>query len=69
MNYMTIVLQFRNNPSIIDYLDRYFIREWKKAEANYYSAEEFFQGCQSAINQLESGCNSNFILRQNRLVF
>ncbi len=60
MDYMGIVLKFKNDQSIIDYLDKYFARECKKAEANYYGKDEFFHGCQSALNQLKNSCMDAF---------
>ena len=64
---MDIILRFRKDSSSIDHLDKYFIREWKKAETQYYDAVEFFDGCQKAINQLKSGCKSNFENRKDEL--
>jgi hypothetical protein len=46
MNYLEIVIQGYFNQNNREYLEKYFLREFKKAEKEeYFEADEFFNGC------------------------
>ena len=49
MNYLTIVLDGYCNLTDRKYLKEYFIRESKKAEAEFYTPEVFLTGCKDAV--------------------
>lgn len=49
MNYLTIVLDGYCNLTDRKYLKEYFIRESKKAEAEFYTPEVFLTGCKTAV--------------------
>jgi hypothetical protein len=46
MNYLEIVIQGYSNRNNRDFLEKYFFREFKKAEKeHFFEADEFFSGC------------------------
>lgn len=49
MDYLKIVLDGYCNPTDKKFLKEYFIRESKKAEAEFYSPEIFLTGCKDAV--------------------
>lgn len=49
MDYLKIVLDGYCNPTDKKFLKEYFIRESKKAEAEFYSPEVFLTGCKDAV--------------------
>jgi hypothetical protein len=53
MDYLEIVLQgyFDNNNR--KHLEKYFYREYKKAEKEHFEPDEFFDGCFSVVEQFE----------------
>ena len=53
MDYLHIVLQGYYNDNTREYLSKYFIREFKKAEKEHYEADEFFNGCLKAVHTVE----------------
>lgn len=54
MNYLDIVLQGYFNDNNREFLERYFFREFKKAEKEqFFEADEFFYGCLKVIEGWE----------------
>ena len=54
MNYLEIVLQGYFNENNREFLEKYFFREFKKAEKEqYFEAHEFFSGCIKVIESWE----------------
>lgn len=53
MNYLEIVLQSFLDENNSDFLDKYFYREYKKAEKEHFEADEFFNGCLKVIEKWE----------------
>lgn len=54
MNYLDIVLQGYFNDNNREFLERYFFREFKKAEKEqFFEAVEFFNGCLKVIEGWE----------------
>jgi len=54
MNYLDIVLQGYFNDNNREFLERYFFREFKKAEKEqFFEAVEFFSGCMKVIESWE----------------
>ncbi len=54
MNYLEIVLQGYFNKNNREFLEKYFFREFKKAEKEqYFEAHEFFSGCIKVIESWE----------------
>lgn len=53
MDYLELILQGYFNPNTNKHLPQYFLREYRKAEKEYYSPREFFGGCHSAIAHLK----------------
>jgi hypothetical protein len=53
MNYLEIVLQGYFDENNKEYLDKYFYREYKKAEKEHFEADEFFNGCLKLIEVWE----------------
>jgi len=59
INYLEIVLNSYSDFNLKNNLPKYFFREFKKAEKEYYDAGEFFGGCLNVIQDFE-----NNLLRQ-----
>lgn len=53
MNYLEIVLQGFLDENNREFLDKYFYREYKKAEKEHFEADEFFNGCLKVIEKWE----------------
>lgn len=53
MDYFEILLVGICSPNEREHLDKYLIREQKKAEKEYFEAEEFFSGLDKAVEELE----------------
>lgn len=53
MEYLKIVLQGFFNENNREHLDRYFFREFKKAEKENFEADEFFKGCLKVVEFYE----------------
>lgn len=80
MNYKELVLNSLSEDNR-QHPDRYFYREWKKAEKEFYDIEEFFDGCYMIINKWKKvfkdwqfeqvmECNDNLvIIRQDRMTY
>ena len=68
MNYLEIILQGYINENNREHLDKYFFREFKKAEIEYYENEEFFRGCLKVIKKFENNINNQFFDRKNELI-
>lgn len=70
MNFLELVLQGFFNENNREFLDRYFYREYKKAEKeSFYEAVEFFKGCLDVINNWENHLKSKVFERKNELYF
>jgi len=54
MDYQEVILKGYCTPNERKYLVEYFLREFRKAEKEYYSPEVFFNGCLDAISQLNN---------------
>ncbi|MFW5886370.1 MAG: hypothetical protein ACOCUL_01310 [Bacteroidota bacterium] len=53
LNFLDSVLNgYLNQENPKEFLEKYFYREFKKAEKKFYDAEEFFKGCLSVTNFL-----------------
>lgn len=67
INYLKIVLDGYLDGNSRKYLKDYFKRQWKKAEANHYSFEEFFVGLRSVVKAFEEDINLRKAKRINEL--
>jgi len=56
MNYLEVILRGYLDENSRGYLEDYFIREYKKAEKEHFGADEFFEGCIKAINNVKQIC-------------
>ena len=80
MNYKELVLNSMSEDNR-QHPDRYFYREWKKAEKEFYDVKEFFDGCYMIINKWKAvfeewqhkhvmECNDALvIIRQDRMTY
>ena len=69
MNYLEIVLQGYLNKNNRDFLNKYFYREFKKAQKeNFYEADEFFNGCLDVVNFLKQDLQNKVWDRKNELL-
>ena len=70
MNYLEIVLQGYFNDNNREFLERYFFREFKKAEKEqFFEAVEFFNGCLKVIEGWEKHLQDKVFERQRELHF
>lgn len=69
MNYNEIILQGYFNENHRDFLKNYFSREFKKAEKENYSADEFYNGCLKVIKHFETEINMKYQKRKGELHF
>lgn len=68
MNYLEIVLQGYFNENNREFLEKYFFREFKKAEKEqYFEAQEFFSGCIKVIESWEKYLQEQVFKRKNEL--
>lgn len=68
MNYLQIVLQGYFNENNREFLEKYFLREFKKAEKdNFFEADEFFNGCLKEIKNWEKYLENKVFERKNEL--
>lgn len=68
MNYLEIVLQGYFNENNRDFLEKYFFREFKKAEKEqYFEAVEFFNGCLKVIEGWEKHLQDKVFEREREL--
>jgi len=68
MNYLEIVLQGYFNENNREFLEKYFFREFKKAEKEqYFEAHEFFSGCIKVIESWEKYLQEQVLKRKNQL--
>lgn len=68
MNYLEIVLQGYFNENNRDFLEKYFFREFKKAEKeHFFEADEFFNGCLKVIKDWEKHLENKVIERKREL--
>ncbi|MCD8446757.1 hypothetical protein [Tenacibaculum finnmarkense] len=67
LNYTEIVLNGYLNPDSRGYLDNYFFRQFKKAQKDFYEADEFFNGCFRVTRFFEAEMNKRIIERITEL--
>lgn len=67
MDYLSIVLNGFCDEVARHYLKDYFIRQYKEAEKQHYTADEFFFGCNTAIKKLESEMQRSLHERKREL--
>ena len=68
MNYLEIVLQGYFNDNNREFLERYFFREFKKAEKEqFFEAVEFFNGCMKVIEGWEKHLQDKVFERKRQL--
>jgi hypothetical protein len=68
MNYLEIVLQGYFNENNREFLEKYFLREFKKAEKEqFFKADEFFNGCIKVIESWEKHLQNRVFERKNEL--
>ena len=68
MNYLEIVLQGYFNENNREFLEKYFFREFKKAEKEqYFEADEFFSGCIKVIESWEKYLQEQVFKRKREL--
>ncbi|MGI6290975.1 MAG: hypothetical protein ACOXZH_00885 [Bacteroidales bacterium] len=68
MNYLDIVLQGYFNDNNREFLERYFFREFKKAEKEqFFEAVEFFNGCLKVIEGWEKHLQDKVFERKREL--
>ena len=68
MNFFELVLQGFFNENNREFLDRYFYREYKKAEKeSFYEAVEFFKGCLDVTDKWKDYLKTKVFERQNEL--
>jgi hypothetical protein len=69
MDYFKIVLDGYINDNNRKYLAEYFVREQKKASKEYYSADEFFSGCNSIVQQFTAEIKRQLYKEKNNCYF
>ncbi|MBA7545648.1 hypothetical protein ES705_38019 [subsurface metagenome] len=67
MDYLEIVLRGYFNENNREHLEKYFFREFKKAEKEHYEAKEFFNGCLKVIEDFEMDINKRLNERKGML--
>ncbi len=67
MDYLNIVLAGYSNSNSRKHLDKYFVREAKKAVKEFFEADEFFDGCIEAMNDIEKHIEYRFKDRKNKV--
>jgi hypothetical protein len=67
MDYIEIMIRGYTNENDRNFLGKYFIREFKKAENNHYDLEEFFTGLLKAIDVLKNEYQKELFKRKNEL--
>lgn len=69
MDYIDIILRGYSNENDRQNLSKYFIRECKKAEKDYYDVDVFFSGLFNGIKRLKKEFETRFYERENELHF
>ena len=67
MDYKKIVFEGYLNPVTNKYLKDYFIRQFRHAEKDNYSLDEFFDGCLNVITSFEEQIDFRYYERMNHL--
>jgi hypothetical protein len=68
MNYSEIVIQGYFNENNRTFLEKYFLREYRKAEKEqFFEADEFFNGCLKVIEGWEKYLQKQVFERKNEL--
>lgn len=66
-DYFKIVMDGYSNPNTRRNLDSYFFRQFKLAEKENFSFEEFFEGCEDVIYHLHQKMQKSMYKRQHDL--
>lgn len=68
MDFLDIVLKGYTNKNSREFLDKYFYREFKKAEKDhFFEADEFFKGCQDVIESFKNNLQ-NKVWKQKEML-
>jgi hypothetical protein len=68
MNYLEIVLQGYFDENNREFLEKYFLREYKKAEKEqFFEADEFFNGCLKVIEGWEQHLQDRILEQKGEL--
>src|SRR5690554_3155881 len=68
MDYLEIVLRGYFNENNREFLEKYFLREYKKAEKEqFFEADEFFNGCLKVIEGWEKHLQNKVFERKKEL--
>ena len=67
MDYFKIIIEGYAKENSRSVLDKYFIRKYNEAKEQFYSLDEFFNGCQEVINSFYSEMYRRLFDRQNEL--
>lgn len=67
MDYIEIMLRGYTNENDRNFLSKYFVREFKKAEKEHYDLEEFFTGLLKGIDVLKNEYQKELFKRKNEL--
>ena len=67
MDYFKIIIEGYAKENSRSVLDKYFIRKYNEAKEQFYSLDEFFNGCQEVINSFYSEMDRRLFDRQNEL--
>jgi hypothetical protein len=67
MDYLGIIINGYFNKNNRDFLDKYFYREFKKAEKEHYEVGEFFSGCTDIIKSWEKSLEQEKFKRKSEL--
>ena len=69
MDYIDIILRGYSNENDRKFLNKYFIRECKKAKEQHYDFEVFFSGLVNGIDRIKKEYEKPFYKRKNELYF
>lgn len=67
MDYLKIVIDGCFNENNREHLEKYFVREFKKAEKDFFEPVEFFGGCLKIIESWENYLQNQVFKRKNEL--
>ncbi len=69
MEYLKIVLQGYFDQNNRENLNKFFFREFKKAEKEHFEADEFFSGCMKVVEGWKSNLQQQVFERKKELYF
>ncbi len=67
MNYSDIISEGFEDQNNREFLENYFVREFRKAEKDHYTAVEFFTGCIREIKAVETWINNVVASKKHKL--